>query len=183
MPIQEKITALLNDPSLLPYPVWEHAMISPKDITFSENVRKACEVNYCGRYGKSWTCPPGAGDWQVLRDHFREYEHAFVFTTKYDLEDSFDVEGMDEARVQHEAVDKAILALLEGEEPHELAGAGSCKICEKCTYPDAPCRFPDMRMSPLEGYGIFVSDLCTKNNIPYNRGKGTLTYVGAFLFA
>ena len=176
MSIQEKITALLNDPSLLPYPVWEHAMISPKDITFSENVRKACEVNYCGRYGKCWTCPPGAGDWQVLRDHFREYEHAFVFTTKYDLEDSFDVEGMDEARVQHEAVDKAILALLEGEEPHELAGAGSCKICEKCTYPDAPCRFPDKARRSMEACGMDVVSLSKDCGIHYINGADTVTY-------
>jgi len=176
MPIQEKITVLLNDPSLLPYPVWEHAMISPKDITFSENVRKACEVNYCGRYGKCWTCPPGAGDWQVLRDHFREYEHAFVFTTKYDLEDSFDVEGMDEARVQHEAVDKAILALLEGEEPHELAGAGSCKICEKCTYPDAPCRFPDKARRSMEACGMDVVSLSKDCGIHYINGADTVTY-------
>ena len=176
MSIQEKITALLNDPSLLPYPIWEHAMISPKDITFSENVRKACEVNYCGRYGKCWTCPPGAGDWQVLRDHFREYEHAFVFTTKYDLEDSFDVEGMDEARVQHEAVDKAILALLEGEEPHELAGAGSCKICEKCTYPDAPCRFPDKARRSMEACGMDVVSLSKDCGIHYINGADTVTY-------
>lgn len=176
MSIQEKITALLNDPSLLPYPIWEHAMLSPKDITFSENVRKACEVNYCGRYGKCWTCPPGAGDWQVLRDHFREYEHAFVFTTKYDLEDSFDVEGMDEARVQHEAVDKAILALLEGEEPHELAGAGSCKICEKCTYPDAPCRFPDKARRSMEACGMDVVSLSKDCGIHYINGADTVTY-------
>lgn len=176
MSIQEKITALLNDPSLLPYPIWEHAMLSPKDITFSENVRKACEVNYCGRYGKCWTCPPGAGDWQVLRDHFREYEHAFVFTTKYDLEDSFDVEGMDEAREQHDAVDKAILALLEGEEPHELAGAGSCKICEKCTYPDAPCRFPDKARRSMEACGMDVVSLSKDCGIHYINGADTVTY-------
>ena len=176
MSVQEKITALLSDPSLLPYAIWEHAMISPKDITFSEAVRKACEVNYCGRYGKCWTCPPGAGDWQVLRDHFKAYEHAFVFTTKYDLEDPFDVEGMDEAREQHSAVDKAILALLEGEEPHELAGAGSCKICEKCTYPDAPCRFPDKARRSMEACGIDVVNLSKDCGIHYINGADTVTY-------
>ena len=47
-------------------------------------------------------------------------------------------------------------------------------------------RFGDMvrvAVGQIYHYGIFVSDLCTKNDIPYNRGKGTLTYVGAFLLA
>jgi len=176
MPIKEKLTAFLSDPAMQPYPVWEHAMLSPQELTFSEKVREACKANYCGSYGKCWTCPPGAGDWEKLRDHFKEYQNAFVFTTKHELEDSFDVEGMEEGRLQHDRVDNALLAFLAGEEPHELAGAGSCKICEKCTYPDAPCRFPEKARRSMEACGIDVVTLSKDCGIHYINGVNTVTY-------
>lgn len=177
MSIKQKLTEFVENPSTQPYPVWEHAMISPSDITFSEHVRGACEANYCGRYGKSWTCPPGVGKWQELRDHFQSYQNAFVFTTKHQLEDSFDVEGMDEGRVQHDRVDKALLDLLSDEtQPYELAGAGSCGICKTCTYPDAPCRFPDRARRSMEACGIDVVTLARDCGIHYMNGTNTVTY-------
>lgn len=176
MAIQTVLDSLLHDPSSLPYPIWESAFLSPSEIPFSEEVRKACEANYCGRYGKCWTCPPGAGDWQKLRDMFRSYEHAFVYTTKHELEDSFDVEGMDEGRKRHEELDEAILARIESDETHLLAGAGSCSICAKCTYPDAPCRFPEKARRSMEACGMDVVHLAAKCGIHYINGTDTVTY-------
>ena len=61
-----------------------------------------------------------------------------------------------------------------------LGGAG-CKLCAECTYPDAPCRFPEKRMSGMEAYGLVVSDVCMKNGLKYYYGPDTVTFSGMFL--
>lgn len=160
-----------------PYPIYQYAFISPNDIPFTKEVRAACEANLCGRYGKSWACPPGAGDWETLRDHYRGYEHALVYTTKHDLEDSFDIEGMDEGRIQHERLDEAVLRLLSGQAGrYELSGAGSCAVCDKCTYPEAPCRHPEKARRSMEACGIDVVALSRSCGINYTNGANTVTY-------
>jgi predicted metal-binding protein len=62
-----------------------------------------------------------------------------------------------------------------------LLGAGGCNRCEKCTYPDSPCRFPNEIIYSMEAFGMVVSDVCKNNNLPYYYGPNTLTYVGCIL--
>lgn len=113
MSIETVLYALQNDSSiLLPYPIHESAFLIPSTIPFSAEVRKACEANLCGMYGKCWTCPPGVGLWEELREHYHSYAHAFVFTTVHPLEDSYDIEGMTEGRKQHTDAERAIEKLL-----------------------------------------------------------------------
>ena len=183
MAVQERLEQWLADQTQQPHPIHEYAFITTEQLTFSEKVREACKANYCGRYGKSWTCPPGAGPWEDLRDHFKSYPHALVFTTKHDLEDSFDVEGMDEGRKLHDLVDEYVVKMLADEmERHELAGAGSCSICSKCTYPDAPCRFPEKARRSMEACGIDVVQLSRDTNIHYINGANTVTYFSIVFF-
>ena len=115
MSVSDILNNFINAPANQPYPIHQYAFISPIDNPFTKEVRAACEANLCGRYGKSWACPPGAGDWEELRDHYKNYKNALVYTTKHDLEDSFDIEGMDEGRIQHEKLDQTVLGLLENE--------------------------------------------------------------------
>ncbi|MBE6038834.1 MAG: DUF2284 domain-containing protein, partial [Anaerofustis stercorihominis] len=62
-----------------------------------------------------------------------------------------------------------------------ICGDSACRTCKECTYPDEPCRFPELLSHPMEGLGMIVSDVCLKNNIKYYYGPGTLTYVGCIL--
>ena len=57
-----------------------------------------------------------------------------------------------------------------------------CGRCTACTYPDAPCRFPQLLHHSLEGYGFIVSDLAKEAGIRYHNGANTVTYFGALLF-
>ena len=183
MSVSDILNNFINAPANQPYPIHQYAFISPVDIPFTKEVRAACEANLCGRYGKSWACPPGAGDWEELRDHYKNYKNALVYTTKHDLEDSFDIEGMDEGRIQHEKLDQTVLGLLENEkEPFELLGAGSCSLCEKCTYPDAPCRFPQKAKRSMEACGIDVVSLSKSCGINYTNGANTVTYFSVIYF-
>jgi predicted metal-binding protein len=63
-----------------------------------------------------------------------------------------------------------------------LLGSGGCKICETCTYPDSPCRFPDRMTISMEAMGLVVSDVCRANNLSYYYGPNTITYTGCVIF-
>lgn len=53
-------------------------VISLADVTPDPQFRDLCALNYCGRYGKSWTCPPGCGSLDQCAARLREYTRAVV---------------------------------------------------------------------------------------------------------
>ena len=57
-----------------------------------------------------------------------------------------------------------------------------CGRCKDCTYPDAPCRFPDKLYPSIEGFGFIVSELAQQAGIKYNNGPNTVTFFGAVLY-
>ena len=57
-----------------------------------------------------------------------------------------------------------------------------CDLCKNCTYPDAPCRFPDRAHGSLEGYGIFVNKLAEQAGINYINGVNTMSYFGGLAY-
>ena len=102
---------------------------------------------------------------------------------KYELEDSFDYEGMMEGmrdfRDAADEFDRRIRGLL----PDFLLLANErCGRCTKCTYPDAPCRFPEQLHPSLEGYGFVVNELAREAGVRYNNGPATVTYFGGLFF-
>ena len=141
-------------------------------IHLREEVREMCAVNKCHAYQTNWSCPPSCGTIQECQERVNQYETGLIVETTGELEDDFDIETMEATAKLHSAHFVEVLPL----------GAGECTHCQKCTYPDAPCRFPDLMSSPMEGYGMVISDVCKDNNILYNHGRGTLTYVGCYLF-
>ena len=154
--------------------IHECGILPIEQVPFEHEVREMCAANRCGLYGKKWCCPPGCGTEEECKEKCMKYKNVFVFSTKYDLEDSFDFEGMERARKAHDKTDEELLSLLDI--PCELAGAGSCTLCEQCTYPDAPCRFPDKARCSVEACGIDVVKLSSDCGINYINGKDTVTY-------
>ena len=55
--------------------------------------------------------------------------------------------------------------------------AGCCtleavrEMCAKCTYPDKPCRYPSKRLSSMEAFGLFVSDICARSGLDITMGR------------
>lgn len=160
---------------------WQYAVVNSEDVSFEQAVLDACHQNYCGRYGKSWTCPPGGGDPAVIQAKLKEYGSVFIFTTKTDIEDSFDIEGMSAAHKIHDGLTRRVHDFCSAYDCI-LLGAGSCTFCEKCTYPDAPCRFPDKAIRSVESVGINVMALSRKAGINYINGQNTVTYFSAVFF-
>jgi len=161
--------------------VFESTIIESSKIFFSENVVKACEMNQCGLYGKRWTCPPAVGTISEIKCKCLKFKYALVFTTKNEIEDSFDIEGMFTAKKNHDKIQEEVFNKLNFRNCI-LLGAGGCNICKKCTYPDTPCRFPDKAISAVEAYAINVLDLAEKCGIKYNNGINTVTYYSLILF-
>ena len=169
----------MTDPAkYLTHPdVCEYRVFSTAIIPFDAAVFEACERNVCGRYGKSWTCPPGAGTPEELKARITSYPNALLISYKYDIEDSFDFEGMSEAqRRARKAFAEAVGLMREAGEEFLQFGNEGCDLCEKCTYPDAPCRFPERASPSIEACGINVMKLSREVGMKYINGPNTVTY-------
>ena len=159
----------------------EYALADTDVLKFQEGVAASCRMNYCGMYNRTWMCPPAVGNWQELEKEFRKYRRFFVFTTKHDIEDSFDIEGMGRGKDEHKLVQDRVQEALRGL-PCRILGAGGCGICKTCTYPDAPCRFPDKAVPSMEACGINVVELSRDVGIHYINGQNTVTYFSMVFF-
>lgn len=166
------IEKYLNNPE-----IFQYKLIEASGIPFSQAVVDMCKSNRCGKYGTCWTCPPGVGTLAELERRIKSYKTACVFTCKYDLEDSFDFEGMVEGQKSAKRVLQNIIEQLQADGKKFMAlGCEGCGLCEKCTYPDATCRFPEKAVPSVEACGINVVELAKKSGINYNNGVNTVTY-------
>ena len=177
--------------------------IDLKKVEYHADLRDMCEMNTCGRYGKTWNCPPVIGSYEKLSSQCKSFSAGLLFSFVSEIEDSFDFEGMSEAgselcrklckvnigmqdiadtqnndskqKINNEQVDEKIVA-------YQLYGSGACFSCEKCTYPDEPCRYPEMCFIPIEAAGIYVTQLAKDSGLKYNNGVNTVTFFGMLLF-
>lgn len=143
--------------------IFQYKLIETSEIPFSQQLVDMCKSNRCGKYGTCWTCPPGVGTLDELERRIKSYKNACVFTCRYDLEDSFDFEGMVEGQKRAKQVLQNMIEQLrkDGEKIMAL-GCEGCGLCEECTYPDAPCRFPEKAVPSVEACGINVVELAKK---------------------
>jgi len=145
-------------------------------------VRAMCASDRCHAYGKNWTCPPVCGTLDECAARMARYADGILLQTQGTLEDEFDYPGMQALEKAHLQALHRFADRLRGREPDALVlGAGGCRVCETCAYPD-PCRFPGRACSSMEGYGLVVSDVCRASGIPYYYGRGTLCYSACCLF-
>lgn len=154
-------------------------------IQFSESFRNLCEMNACGKFGTNWMCPPAVRPLEELRREVQGYRRGLVVQTVYQMEDSFDFDGMMLAKDIHEHSFRTLLQAIRarpGLGPILALNAGACSFCENCTYPDRDCLYPDDALASVEAYGIDVTALVKACDIPYNNGPASVSYVGLVLF-
>ena len=151
-------------------------------LAFLPQVREMCAADRCHNYAKSWTCPPACGTLEEAAQRAGEYRRGVLLQSTAELEDEFDVEGMQEAQRLQQTRFAAYVERVRAEHPHCLPMAtGACRICSTCTYPDAPCRFPDRAIPSMEAYGLWVSKVCEDSGMRYYYGKNTITYTACVL--
>lgn len=158
---------------------------APLDIATIElkpEVRDMCASNSCGQYGKRWSCPPGCGTLEECATRLKNYDRGILVQTYGDVEDGFDFEAMMEIESDHkEHFLQMYEALREAGKEVLAIGAGCCTACAKCTYPDAPCRFPEKMISSMEAYGMLVLEICKANGLQYYYGSDKMAYTSCFL--
>ena len=156
--------------------------LDPGTIELKPEVRQMCASGKCAMYDKRWSCPPGCGTLEECRELLSGYTHGILVQSVGELEDSFDIEAMMETEATHKERFFALRkALLDAGAVALAAGAGCCTICKKCTYPDAPCRFPEQKISSMEALGMLVVEVCKANDLGYNYGPNTIAYTSCFL--
>lgn len=163
--------------------VFQCGLVKPAEATFLQEIRELCRSNSCGQYGTTWACPPAVGTIEECRNRCMHYNTMLVFTGKFLLEDPFDYDGMMRGMKGFKQIAREVESAVKPylKDYLVLANEG-CDTCKTCTYPTAPCRFPDQLHHSLEGYGMLVSELAKQAGINYNNGENTVTYFGAILF-
>ena len=157
--------------------------LDPATIELKEEVREMCASGKCAMYDKRWSCPPGCGTLDECRELLKGYTRGILVQSVGELEDNFDIEAMMETEAAHKERFYAMRkALVEKGIDALAAGAGCCTICPECTYPDAPCRFPEEKMSSMEALGMLVLEVCKANDMRYFYGENTIAYTSCFLF-
>ncbi|MBQ3141628.1 MAG: DUF2284 domain-containing protein [Clostridia bacterium] len=157
--------------------------IDKEKLVFSNEVRQICAGNGCGRYGKTWTCPPGVGPVSEWKERMLGYDHAVMFNYVGEIEDSFDFETMTEIGAEFDQKVRAVKKILEDNQVDFLIfGAGSCSLCKPCSYPDAPCKRPKDAIPSVEACGLFIARIAEPCGFKYINGTNTVTYFGLIMY-
>lgn len=151
-------------------------------LEFMPEVRDMCAADRCQKYGRSWVCPPASGTLEEAAEKAAGYSAGVLLQSTGQLDDEFDIEKMLETGKLHRDRFLRFITALRADRPDCLAmSAGACDICDTCTYPGEPCRHPEMAIPSMEAYGLFVSRVCERSDLPYYYGKNTITYTSCVL--
>ena len=163
-------------------PLYCYHFFDPQELEFSQRVRWICE-HECPMYGKSWACPPAVGTVEECRRRISAYPNGLLIVTLTEVNDIADMEETLATRPAHEALTHQVAALLreEGIAPLVLS-TESCAICEECTYPNAPCRHPELMYPCVESHGIVVTALAERLGVEYRYGNNVVTWFSLLLF-
>jgi predicted metal-binding protein len=158
------------------------APLDPQTLTAREDVREMCAVDKCGFYNKNWTCPPHCGTLEECQHKMRSYPNGVLLQTIGHRSKPIDSKAYRETQQRHMKNFNAFIEEIRKEYPDALClGAGGCQICKECTFPE-PCRFPKKATSSMEGYGLFVTQVCKDAGLPYYYGPKTIMYIACVLY-
>ena len=156
--------------------------LDPQTLIAREDVRAMCAEDKCGAYSKNWTCPPAIGPVGKCQQQMRQYKRGILLQTIGHMHKAVDSKCYRETEQRHMKNFYALSEAIRQAYPDALClGAGGCRVCRQCSYPE-PCRFPDKAVSSMEGYGLFVTQVCRDAGIAYYHGDRTITYTACVLF-
>ena len=157
--------------------------MDPAKLEFLPEVREMCAAGRCQKYDTNWACPPACGTLEEMAERAKHFSKGILIQTIGDVEDSFDFEAMAEISKQNETnFNRLVDALIDAGVDCWPMTAGTCTRCKQCTYPDAPCRFPNKLFPSMEACGLVVSKVCSDAGVPYYYGSQKLAYTGCVLY-
>ena len=158
--------------------------LDPGKLDFKQEIRDMCAPDKCQfGYGKCWSCPPAGIPLDELAEKAKKFSKGIIVQTVGQMKSSFDMKSVREsAKVHSKHFITLADKLLEVDNDIFPMGAGPCKRCEDCTYPDNPCRFPDKMITSMEASGLYVYQVCKDNEVPYHYGANTIAFCSCILF-
>ena len=162
---------------------FEHSGALAMDaLEFRPEVREMCSADKCRSYGRSWSCPPAVGSVERAAERAGAYRRGIIVQTEGTLTDSFDMDGTAALMKKHKKSFETLVRQIRFFYPDCLPmGAGTCRVCRSCTYPDRPCRHPEKMIASMEAYGLLVSDVAIKSGLKYNYGENTMCFTSCVL--
>lgn len=158
--------------------------LNMSSLEFREDVRGMCTAEKCKEgYNKNWSCPPHGPSLHQLERKITSYDKGVILQMIAQQSDPFDFETV--TKISHKMSNSLVClsnALEERNIQNTVIGPGPCQRCKPCTFPDKPCLFPDKRIVSMSACGIFVSKLCTDNNVAYCSDSLTKAFIGCVFF-
>lgn len=138
----------------------EAAYFDPKSLSFEdcEILRDGCKANDCGFYGKYWTCPPGVGSTDKVREKIQSYDHGMILQMITEAV-SCDLNAELFNDISHTFNDMTTMVKDELSNEVEnifMLGMSNCTICDECSYPNEKCRHPELMIPCISGHCVNV---------------------------
>lgn len=146
--------------------------------------RELCKQNTCGAYNVTWSCPPGIGSINDCLAQIDKYKHGLTIFRKFDV-DLENKELVKKYAVEHQEIVRRFANLLRknGYDVLPLADGGCTYAgCDKCTYPDEPCRYPEMIVPSISAFGILMGNYMESQGIEFTFEKNAMTLYGVILY-
>ena len=134
--------------------------VIPADhLVFDPSLRKYCEDNLCGNFGKNLSCPPACGTPEEMKTRTEAYETAWIFQTIAEV-DWHDAKALKAVRDSHNARSRKLLNRLREE---------------------GPCRFPEQQISCISAYCMSAEKMAEEAGLPYWCGEGKVGFFSLYL--
>lgn len=163
-------------------PLYGYFFLKSRELVFTSRVRYICS-HECAMYGKTWACPPAVGSVEACREKCLQYPDFLLICTVTEVADISDIQSSLDTREAHEEITRQVEALVkaQGCETYTLS-TEACAICDRCAYPEAPCRHPD-RMHPcIESHGILLTQTAEECGVPFQYGDNVVTWFSMIFY-
>lgn len=171
----------LLEQQLLELPLFQYAFMSTDELVFTDRVRHICKEE-CPQYNTTWACPPAVGSVSECKANCLLYPEMLMISTVSEVEDIANIEQTLATRTDHEEITRQVAKLMKDQGCElRVLSTESCAICDTCTYPNAPCRHPELMFPCVESQGILVTELCEKYGMDFFNGN-IVTWVSLLLY-
>lgn len=158
------------------------AELDPARLIPRQEIRGQCAADRCRVYGKNWMCPPYCGSTETCAARIAACGSGILVQTVGRTEKLIDTAAYRRIEEEHLRRFYALCAAVREKEPKALClGAGGCRVCGTCAWPE-PCRAPEKACASMEAYGLFVTQVCRDCGVRYHYGERTVTYTSCILF-
>jgi predicted metal-binding protein len=159
------------------------SVIRADQLVFDPSLRKYCEDNLCGNFGKNYSCPPFCGTPEEMKKKTEKYTKAWIFQTVGDVgswEDSAEIRRVRDA---HNGNSRELIRKLRenGQEGLTML-AGPCTACGTCAgFRGEPCRYPENVPSCISAYCMKAEEMAKTAGLEYWCGEGKVAFFSLYL--